>query len=427
MNHPPTDERPRDASPDLGAMGPTRVYRAAGIREAFALVKEEIGADAIILGTRDLQAQGEMDPSLRYEVVAAFPAGAYPAKSEAGAASAPVGPRQHRPQTLRYDEPPARAPELELGALAQDAAMTRQLQLLGQAIKSLESQLASMVDQNRMLRDELSRAARGKAAAEAALTETEPASSLVASGVDRDIAERIVSLAVKRVVPRRGVQVAKEPDVAGEIARSLQVAPPLWDAPSGSVCALVGPPGAGKTTTILKIAGLATFAHRRSVAVITTDVNRLGNYESLEQYAAVMGFEVLPAHDREGLDRALDAFADVDLVLVDTPGHNPFDDDARYATLKVVGGREVRQHLVLPATLSSRVMADMIACYEGPALESLIITKIDEARGMGPVVAACFLAELPVSHVCDGQLIPDDIHAVDKDHVTREILLAHAS
>lgn len=421
----PHDDRP--APPELGPMGPTRVFRAPGIREAFSMVKEVIGADAIILATRDLQAQGEMDPSVRYEVVAAYPAGGYPPERQAGAASAPVGPRQHRPQTLRYDEPPVSAPALEAAVLAQDTAMTRQLQLLGQAIKSLETQLTSMVDQNRLLRDELSRAARGKSAAETALVDGEPTTALIASGVDREIAERIVDMAVKRAVPRRGVAVAVPPDVAGEIARSLRVASPLWDAPSGSVCALVGPPGAGKTTTILKIAGLATFAHRRRVAVVTTDVHRLGTYEALEQYAEVMGFEVLPAHDRLGLDRALEAFSDVDLVLVDTPGHNPFDEDVRYATLKVVGGREVRQHLVLPATLSSRVMADMIACYEGPALESLIITKIDEARGLGPVVAACFLAELPVSHITDGQLIPDDIHAVDPEQVTREILLARAS
>jgi len=410
-------------------VGPTRVFRAAGIREAFAEVKRVIGSEAIILGTRDL-GHAEPNPKERYEVVAAYPAGT-PARAAGDGADVarrarPTHDGAHEVRAPRSyvdarepDPPPLPPPPADD---EEDAIVRRQLGLLERAIKGLEGQLAAMMDQNRALRDELSRLARSKVTAESALSQTEPVLALIDAGVEREVAERIVSRAVSRATPRRGLAVAKPPDIAGEIAQAVKVAPPLWHAPSGSVIALVGPPGAGKTTTLMKLAGLAAFAHGRSVGCVTTDTQRLGAWEHFELYAAVMGLPARPAPDRANLDQALEAFGDLDLVFIDTPGHNPFDEEARFRMMKLVSGREVRQHLVVPATLASGVMEDLIACYSGPALESLIVTKVDEARGFGPVVASCFLAELPVSHVCDGQEIPDDIHAADHERVTRAVL-----
>ncbi len=139
-----------------------------------------------------------------------------------------------------------------------------------------------------------------------------------------------------------------------------------------------------------------------------------------------MGLPLVAAGTREAVDEALDGLADVDLVLIDTPGHNPFSAETRHAALKPLASREVTQHLVLPATLATGLIADTIECYSGPALATLILTKFDEARGLGALLAAAMASVVPVSHTCDGQDIPDAIQAVDRAQITRE-LLAQAS
>ena len=398
-------------------LGPTRVFRAAGMREAFARVKEEIGPDAIILGTRDMSRHGA-DLSQRFEVVAAFP-GPGVRRSEAGAHG---GPRRQEPASPRETQAPAWA--TPANARAEQAE--RQLGELQDAMRAMESQLTGVLDANRSMHDELSKLSRARISAEAQAPTSESAALLIGAGVEREVAEQLVSRAVRRVAPRRGVAVARVPDLAEEIERVLQIGRPLWHLPSGTVCALVGPTGAGKTTTLLKIAALARFAHGRSVACVTTDVDRIGNFEQLSLYCEVMGLPLVAASDRDGVDRALDGLDDVDLILIDTPGHNPFAPELRHAALKPLGSREVTQHLVLPATLASALIGDVIECYSGPALTSLIVTKVDEARGLGALLAAALVSTVPISHTCDGQDIPDAIQAVDHAQVTRE-LLARAS
>ena len=441
--HDPSDDRPtpdRPTATALPGVGPSRVFRAAGIREAFARVKDEIGPDAIILATRDVS-RWESDPQQRYEVVAAYPS------PPARPADAPREPAPRAPATSPGPlarESHAREPGPRGGADVrpwtpgtppgerhprasepQDPG-ERQLSALQSAIQALESQLGGVLDQNRAMHDELSKLSRTRVAAEASAPTTESAALLVAAGVDRDVAEHIVTAAARRAAPRRGVAVARPPDLAQEIERALRVGKPLWHQPSGTVCAFVGPTGVGKTTTLLKVAGLARFVHGRTVGCISTDVHRIGTWEQLEMYAHVMGLPVLPAADRDAVDRALDAMSHLDLVLIDTPGHNPFDPAARHAALKPIASREVTQHLVLSATLASGLIADVIESYSGPALTSLILTKLDEARGLGALLATAVVSELPVSHLCDGQDVPDAISAVDRAQVTRE-LLARAS
>ncbi len=57
----------------------------------------------------------------------------------------------------------------------------------------------------------------------------------------------------------------------------------------GSVTALVGPPGSGKTTTLVKLAVAQGIAIGTSVRLISTDTQRIGGAEQLRIYAAILG------------------------------------------------------------------------------------------------------------------------------------------
>jgi flagellar biosynthesis protein FlhF len=411
----------------LSGFGPTRIFRAETMRDAFARVKESIGPDAVIVASRDLGPTAL--PSERFEVVAA------PPSLKAPAAPLPE-PREKRPPTLdaprttrsfaNRAEDPSDSLEFrntresrESQAMSErEERLTQQLRLLEQAVKSLEGQLQQLTEKDRRLRDEIARREQAKAM----LDDAPGTAALVAAGLEREVAEIIVERAIRRATPRAGVAVARPPDVADEIGRTIQTTTPLWALERGAVCALIGGAGAGKTTSLLKLAGLARFAHRRTVAIVSTDTQRLGQLAMLEMYTEIMGIPLMAAKDRGDVDRALEHFSEVDLVLIDTPSHNPFDDAQRFQALKPIGGREVRHHLVMPATLSGRIARALVSTYEGPALESLIITRMDESPAPNALLAACLEVEVPVSHFAHGREIPDDIRAADAHEIASTLL-----
>jgi len=61
------------------------------------------------------------------------------------------------------------------------------------------------------------------------------------------------------------------------------------------IVALVGPPGSGKTSALVKLAVLYGVTARRPVRVLTTDTYRIAAAEELRSYAAILGigFQVL--------------------------------------------------------------------------------------------------------------------------------------
>ncbi len=379
----PTQGGRDDVPPEL-VSGLRRTFRGASMREALAKVKAVIGPHALILSTKDLGRDAAVEDR-RFEVIASYPQAGAPRDR----VEAPVGLRRDRPRTATFgQQPPPARPRTHADRSTTrpngpgDDALQGRLEHLEGALATLNGQLASLVSVNESLRDELTRMG----------VQINPIAAMV------------------------------DDDIAAELERSVRVTTPLWRLPAGAVCAFVGPTGGGKTTTLLKVLALARYRHGRTVACVSTDVHRVGAFRALEGYADVMGFQLAGAHDRLELELALEELADVDLVLVDTPGHNPFDDQARARILDVVSGREVDHHLVLPATLDGKLMPEVVGRYAGPALSSLIVSKVDEARSAAPVLAACLAADVPVSHVCHGQEVPGDIEAADKKRIAEEIL-----
>src|SRR5262245_22622375 len=126
--------RPRDEQPTerLAGFGPTRVFRAASMREAFARVKEAIGPEAVLLSTRDLGA--EAGDGARFEVAAAGPSLAgepWPEPRSRSARDATI-PDAARVEAVRAR---GRAEEPPLEGEARERELTRQLRQLEQAVR----------------------------------------------------------------------------------------------------------------------------------------------------------------------------------------------------------------------------------------------------------------------------------------------------
>ena len=179
--------------------------------------------------------------------------------------------------------------------------------------------------------------------------------------------------------------------------------------------ALVGPTGAGKTTTIAKLGARAALVRGLQVGFITLDDFRVGGEEQLRIFADLIPAPLHVASNRMELARALHLMRECDLVYIDTSGRSPRDHQAHTelaGTLSAVEGLEI--HLVVPAPSAPSYIDGLTGRYQSAlAVDRLLFTKLDEADDLQELVRAPARLGLPVSHVTMGQAVPEDLEDVD--------------
>ena len=196
----------------------------------------------------------------------------------------------------------------------------------------------------------------------------------------------------------------------GLISRKLPIAPvdPLEE---GGVIALVGPTGAGKTTTIAKLASRFAEKHApRDVALVTTDTMRIGAREQLYGYGRQLGIAVHEANSGTDLDQLLERLQDYKLVLIDTAGLGPRDRALAAQLQWLRAARQVRTLLVLPANTSFGDMDEVVRRFGAANLQGLVLSKLDETGRFGNALSVAVDHALPITWVTDGQDVPDDLH-----------------
>ncbi len=178
------------------------------------------------------------------------------------------------------------------------------------------------------------------------------------------------------------------------------------------VIALVGPTGAGKTTTIAKLAGHPRVFGSRRVGLLGLDTYRIGAAEQLRTYAAIAEIECELAYGVDDLDRARRALAACDVVLVDTPGRCPRQRQDREFTEELLRRLEPTEvHLTIPAGTAPHLARAMVKDIRSPAVTHLLVTKCDEASDECGVFDVSVDLKLPVRWATDGQDVPSDIRS----------------
>ena len=185
----------------------------------------------------------------------------------------------------------------------------------------------------------------------------------------------------------------------------------LFDA--GGVFALIGPTGVGKTTSIAKIAAHHVLRHGpRSLALITADVYRIGAQEQLRAFGRMLGVPVQVAQDREVLQRLLKEHEGCRLVLIDTAGIGQRDDRVGQLT-SALEVSQVRRVLVMNAAAQSGSLEEVLGAFGARDTAGVLLSKVDEAVGLGACLDALVRHRLPLLGYADGQRVPEDYHAVN--------------
>ncbi|MCW8934394.1 MAG: flagellar biosynthesis protein FlhF [Gammaproteobacteria bacterium] len=179
----------------------------------------------------------------------------------------------------------------------------------------------------------------------------------------------------------------------------------------GGVFAMVGPTGVGKTTTIAKLAARFAMQHgQRHVALISTDTYRIGAHEQLMTYGRLLGVPVHSANDTQQLQQLLHKLHDKKLVLIDTAGMSQRDIDISQQLAHLSHPSSmIKTYLVLSANAQTSTLDEVITAFRKASPAGCILTKLDEAASLGGALSAVIKHQLPIAYISDGQKVPEDI------------------
>ncbi len=372
-----------------------QTFRGTSVEEALASVRAKLGHDALIESTRTIAAGADGSEAPTVEIVAAR--GASSTRSPFAAAAS-----RKLPSSLPSSANPATS---NPGKRAAHPSR------VSESVAREIGDLRALVEELRLSQPSQDVAAQ----------------TLRRAGFDGPIvaeltegAERIESAALK-------------PWLRSRIAARLEVSPGLINRNTAGALACVGPSGSGKTTTLAKLAARARLSLGKSVSVMSLDHFRVGAAEQWQRYADLLGIEFSSIADGAQLRDALDRDRN-ELVLIDTPSYGA----APPGTSSGVGAaralnevarlasRPLDVLLVIPAWMKARDAWRVMAAHAEPSPTGLVISKVDETDQIGGALQVALPYGMPISYLCDGPRVPEDLQDADVNSILDAVLAVHS-
>lgn len=410
-----------------------KTYRARTMREALMLVRRELGPDAAVLHTREIRSSrlfGLLQGPSQIEVTASAGVNVpsrLPPRPRREVFDRPIPDANPHPAAPSHPEAPSQPAAPSLPAVpSPPAALSPPVAPEPPPPQPREpSQVQGQLSELQDMVKELCRRSQGGSRHDW----PEELFRLFADLLDSELSEELAREFVERIRAEvSGVELADPILLKARVARMIEsdirVGGPITvTADRRRLVALVGPTGVGKTTTIAKLAAHYRLKEKRRVGLITVDTYRIAAVEQLRTYADIIDLPMQVVSTPREMREAIRQMSDLDLVLMDTAGRSP-KDEVKIQELKTflteAAADEV--HLVLSSVAGGRTLQQTAERFSAVGTTALILTKLDEATGLGNVLPVLRSSELPLSYLTNGQNVPDDIETADAERLTRLVL-----
>lgn len=426
-------------------MADVRTYRAETMQQALDVVRRELGPDAVILHTREIPQPRFLKwrrTSQRVEVTAGTGVNvrtpAARAVQPAAVASPPKPPVDDGGVSLEIDLSRSSAPEVFTPApelLSPPPSPTRE-PVADRGLPSVVSQpsgaasmesspISSQLRSIEQMVKSLSQTAAARRSDEVPSDLFHLYAELIDSEVEDTLAQEMVCRLKTECADEelQDVQLAKA-RLSQMVQNELHCSGPIRVTPGQRrTVALVGPTGVGKTTTIAKLAANFRLRDGIRMGLVTVDTYRIAAVEQLRTYAEIIDLPMKVVTSPLEMRRAMDELSGLDLVLIDTAGRSPRDEPKIQELQNFLLEAKVDEvHLVMSLVASVRSLETTARQFSVAGTTSVILTKLDEAAGMGALLSAARKIETPVSYLTTGQDVPDDIETAEAARMARLVL-----
>jgi flagellar biosynthesis protein FlhF len=185
---------------------------------------------------------------------------------------------------------------------------------------------------------------------------------------------------------------------------------------------VVGPTGAGKTTSVAKLA-CKGIKEGKKVGIVSLDTFKIGASEQIRIYAKLMGIPLEIAADAKDIKKSIKKLSNRDIVLIDTTGQNPKESDYIRKLQSIYRtGYPIETQLLLSASNDRDFLMESHKHYSSLPVDYIAFTKTDEARKLGSIYNMCRLYQKPVAYITTGQRVPGNLEFVNSKELTNIIL-----
>ena len=427
---------------------PAQKFIGPNTKEALRLVRQQLGGEAVILSSRDvpegveLLAIGAADLEALSRAPALPPAPEGPPAAQSGYPGANFGvnlganpvPAQPAWSAGAWAAPSVKAapplpaaseisaaPAMPFAPAAMPPASAASLAMPAPARAELPAaaapQLDGLVSQFNQMRDLLQAHLSDKVWGD--FKQSQEHALMLRSLLNAGFSPGLCSQLMQALPAQPQTLAGMRELMAQHLAQQIEVVEPLSVLDSGGVFAFIGPTGVGKTTAIAKIAARCVLRFgREQLVLMTTDNFRIGAQEQLKVYAKILGVSYVSVQDKDDFAHKLRQLSQRRIVLLDTAGVSQRDIQMlEQAQLLYEGAPELKRLLVMSSTTDLRTLEDVIlmntaavrVASQQPALAGAIITKIDEAAQLGPVLDCLIRHRLPLMFLSNGQRVPEDL------------------
>jgi len=259
-----------------------------------------------------------------------------------------------------------------------------------------------------------------------ALLEADVALPVVQALIERIKVRAVGQEVIKSLTPGQAlIKVVRDEltAVMGSAASDLNL-----NVPAPAVILMAGLQGAGKTTTVGKLAKHLKEKRKKKVMVVSADVYRPAAIEQLKTLAQQVDVLFFPSDPSQKPEAIVKAAIDdakksyVDVLIVDTAGRLAID-EAMMAEIKVLHAavNPVETLFVVDSMTGQDAATTAKAFSEALPLTGVVLTKTDgDARG-GAALSVRYITGRPIKFIGVGEK-PDGLDVFHPDRVASRIL-----